>query len=214
MKERKSIFFTSDLHLDHENVIQFDNRPFKDVNHMNETIINNINNTVRDGLLYILGDFGMTNAERMKQIVSRITGTKVLILGNHDKNTYSMYNAGFDVVLNSAIIYIGKHRVSMSHCPLPGIFREDVTNMKGAKPGEMWHGEYKNQMFTSQDMTVDFHLSGHIHSNPYNNTPKFTDRQYDVGVSANNFKPVSISQIESWIANVLKKKNENKTFKD
>jgi len=110
-----------------------------------------------------------------------------------------MYNQGFDVVLSGAFFYIGGHRVSMSHCPLPGVFREDVTDMNGSTPGEMWHGENKNQPFTSQDLTVDFHLHGHIHSDG-KNKPRSTERQFDVGVRANKYRPVSLSEIESWIA--------------
>jgi len=47
-------------------------------------------------------------------------------------------------------------------------------------------------------------LHGHIHSNPTNGKLKIdaTNRQYDVGVPANNYRPVSISTIESWISKV------------
>jgi calcineurin-like phosphoesterase family protein len=43
MKERKSIFFTSDLHIGHLNSIKFDQRPFRDLDHMHEVLINNYN---------------------------------------------------------------------------------------------------------------------------------------------------------------------------
>ena len=206
--KRKPIFFWSDLHIGHYSVIEFDKRPFKDLNHMHRVLINNYNSTVpENGICYFLGDVGLAKSEVLQKFMGELnSSTKALVLGNHDRNTYSMYEHCFDVVLNSAVIYIGKNRVSMSHCPLPGIFREDVTNMKGAMPGNNWHGEHKNQMFTSQDMTVDFHLHGHIHSAPWKKTPKCTHNQFDVGVSANNFKPVSISEIESWIDRTKKAK--------
>ena len=35
------VFFTSDTHFNHANIIRFCNRPFKDVSHMNEAIISN-----------------------------------------------------------------------------------------------------------------------------------------------------------------------------
>lgn len=198
--ELKKIFFTSDLHIGHANVIKFDNRPFRDLNHMHTVLANNYNSTVpENGICYFLGDAGMCKAEELSQYLKRLNkSTKVLILGNHDRNTHSMYSQGFDVVMNAAVFYIGDKRISMSHCPLPGIFREEVEGMKGAKEGENWHGEHKNQMFTSQDLTVDFHLHGHIHSDGKVKL-RSTDRQYDVGVRANGYKPVSISQIESWI---------------
>ena len=33
------VFFTSDTHFNHTNIIRFCSRPFKDVEHMNETLI-------------------------------------------------------------------------------------------------------------------------------------------------------------------------------
>lgn len=203
--KRTSIYFTSDWHIGHKNSIVFDNRPFRDVDHMHEVLINNYNASVKDGdVCYFLGDIGLTKSDVIKDVISKLNGTKVLILGNHDANTYSMYDRGFDVVLNAGIFYMGKYRVSMSHCPLPGVFREDVTNMKGAVPGENWHGENKNQMFMSFDNTVDFHLSGHIHSGPHNTKKRTLKNQFDVGVVANKYRPVSISQIESWINKTVK----------
>ncbi len=37
------VFFTSDTHFNHTNIIRFCSRPFKDVEHMNETLIANWN---------------------------------------------------------------------------------------------------------------------------------------------------------------------------
>ena len=204
--KRKAVFYTSDWHIGHENVIKFDERPFKDINHMHRVLINNYNATVpQDGICYFLGDAGLSKSDTVSKVINQLHGTKVLILGNHDRNVYSMYSQGFDVVLNAAVFYIGDKRISMSHCPLPGIFREEVEGMKGAKEGENWHGEHKNQMFMSQDLTVDFHLHGHIHSDGKVKLRQ-TDKQYDVGVRANGYKPVSISQIESWITLETQKK--------
>jgi calcineurin-like phosphoesterase family protein len=200
--KRKPIFFTSDLHVGHASVIEFDKRPFRDVDHMHEVLINNYNSTVpENGVCYFLGDMGLCKSSVLKEFMSKLNGsTKILILGNHDRNVYSMYDQGFDVVLNAGIFYIGDKRISISHCPLPGIFREYVEGMKGSQPGENWHGEFKQQRFMSQDQTVDFHLSGHIHSGPHCNKPVYTHNQYDVGVAGNRYRPVSISQIESWIS--------------
>ena len=51
------VFFTSDTHFYHGNIIRFCNRPFKDVDMMNETIISNWNNTVgQDDIVFHLGD--------------------------------------------------------------------------------------------------------------------------------------------------------------
>lgn len=205
MKPKTNIFFTSDLHIGHANVILFDKRPFRDLNHMHEVLVNNYNSSVTDNdVCYFLGDVGLAKGDIVKEVINKLNGTKVLVLGNHDRNTYSMYDQGFDVVINSFVFYLGDKRISASHCPLPGIKREDVTGMKGAQVGEMWHGEFKNQRFMSFDPTVDYHLSGHIHSGPHCDKKRTLGNQMDVGVAANRYRPVSLSTIESWINQVEK----------
>lgn len=141
----------------------------------------------------------MTNSELLTKLIAKLNGTKVLILGNHDKGHNAMYSCGFDVVLNSATLWIAGREVTMSHCPLRGVFREDVTGMRGAVEGDNWHGESKHKQYSVDDHG-QFHLHGHIHSGPANNKPKIEDRQFDVGMPANDYRPVSISVIESWIA--------------
>jgi calcineurin-like phosphoesterase family protein len=203
-EKRKKIFLTSDLHIGHANVIKFDERPFRDLNHMHAVLANNYNSTVpEDGICYFLGDIGLGKGDVLRDYMSRLNGaTRVLLLGNHDGGMYSMYSMGFDVVLNSATIYIGEHRVSMSHCPLPGVFREDVSQMKGARPNDHWHGEYKNHKFVSH-ANAEFHLHGHIHSDD-KAKPRIDGNQFDCGVRANSYRPVSLSQVESWINSIKK----------
>lgn len=196
----KPTFFTSDWHIGHDKAIEYDVRPFKDVNHMHESLIARYNATVPDsGICYFLGDMG-NKTEDIKKVISRLKGTKVLLVGNHDKGITTMYNCGFDVVIYSASLYVGNHRVTMSHCPLLGIRREDTSNMKGSE-SDNWHGERrpKHKMSALAD-EGQFHLHGHIHSRKDKaQSVKILDKQYDVGVTANNYTPVSISQIESWI---------------
>ena len=55
--ERQKIFFTSDLHFGHENVLRFDNRPFETVEEMDDELIKRWNDKVAKGdLVYVLGD--------------------------------------------------------------------------------------------------------------------------------------------------------------
>lgn len=57
-------YYISDLHIGHANAIKFDNRPFADVNEMNNAIIENWNSRVKSNdTVYILGDsFGQRKA--------------------------------------------------------------------------------------------------------------------------------------------------------
>jgi calcineurin-like phosphoesterase family protein len=201
-QKRKAIFFTSDWHLFHENSLKFDQRPFKDIDHMHRVLINNYNACVpEDGICYFLGDMGFTNNEKFKSVIKQLNGTKVLILGNHDKGYNAMYDVGFDVVLNTATLYIATERVTLTHCPLRGVFREDTTGMRNTVDGEMWHGETRHLQYSVTD-EGQFHLHGHIHSGPANNKLRTDGKQMDVGVPANDYRPVSLSQIESWINRV------------
>ena len=79
------VFFTSDTHLYHGNIIRFCNRPFKDVDMMNETIISNWNNTVgQDDIVFHLGDFCLGGSAEWTKMLDRLNGRIYLIMGNHD----------------------------------------------------------------------------------------------------------------------------------
>ena len=77
------IYFTADLHLNHHSIIRHCNRPFRTVQEMNGTIINNFNKVLTNkDILYILGDFAWSNHGRF---INAINGKKILIRGNHDR---------------------------------------------------------------------------------------------------------------------------------
>lgn len=82
-------YFISDLHLGHKNCIRFDKRPFETVEEMDETIIKNINKTVKkNDYLYILGDFTMLSGQDKKvaeYLDSINCKNLILIIGNHDR---------------------------------------------------------------------------------------------------------------------------------
>jgi calcineurin-like phosphoesterase family protein len=205
---RKPTFWTADWHIGHANSIKFDNRPYQDLDQMHKAFIKNYNAQVpTNGICYFLGDIATHSSELTKEIITQLNGTKVIIVGNHDKNSNALYLMGFDVVLNSATIYISGERVTMSHCPLRGVFREDVSDMYGGVIGDNWHGESKNQAFSVEN-EGQFHLHGHIHSPNGGKSTKISGRQFDVGVPSNKYRPVPISEIEAWINKT--KAEENK----
>ena len=76
------IFFTSDHHFGHENIIRFCNRPFKDAREMNEVLIQRWNEKVKPrDEVYHLGDFGLTYKENLETILNQLNGKKYLIVG-------------------------------------------------------------------------------------------------------------------------------------
>jgi calcineurin-like phosphoesterase family protein len=91
MKREKQIWFTSDSHFSHKNIIRFSNRPFKDENHMNEELIRAWNEVVdEDDDVYHLGDVSLSNdPEVTHKILQRLNGNIHLIKGNHEKSVLS-----------------------------------------------------------------------------------------------------------------------------
>lgn len=206
MSVKRQIYFTSDWHVGHATVLKptFDDRPFTDVDHMHRVLVNNYNATVpEDGICYFLGDMGLCNSETLRKVIGQLHGTKILILGNHDKGIQAMMNIGFDAVIHSASLVIANQTVTMSHCPLRGVYREDTSGMKGSDGTENWHGEKRHWRFSIPDFG-QFHLHGHIHSPNHGKSERVLGKQMDVGVVANKYRPVSISEVESWIARYLK----------
>ena len=68
------VFFTSDTHFYHGNIIRFCNRPFKSVEMMNETIISNWNNTVgQDDIVFHLGDFCLGGSLSAQSEIVRVS---------------------------------------------------------------------------------------------------------------------------------------------
>lgn len=78
------IWFTADTHFGHANIIKYSNRPFKTVDEMNNVLIENINQVVKDNdILYHLGDWSFDTGEEYRHKVK--CKNIILILGNHDK---------------------------------------------------------------------------------------------------------------------------------
>ena len=182
------LYFTSDLHLGHANAIRFCDRPFSDVEEMNRTLIQNINDTISEkDELWILGDFAYKiNIEEARDLRRQIHCKYVhLVYGNHDRD-YSGDHI-FRSVQHYRELKTDYGKIVLFHYPIME-----------------WHSAHYGSV----------HLHGHIHSTgeynadnlrrkyidrfPYGHRPKDEDlklRVYDVGVDANQFCPVSLSQL-------------------
>jgi calcineurin-like phosphoesterase family protein len=81
------IWVTSDTHFFHENIIQYCGRPFANAELMNECLVENWNSVVKPGdKVYHLGDVAMGKGykEELGTLMSKLHGSKRLIVGNHD----------------------------------------------------------------------------------------------------------------------------------
>lgn len=176
------IFWTSDSHHFHSNILKYCNRPFGSVEEMNEALVNNWNSVVNpDDHVYHLGDFCFGNVEKWNWCLEpgRLNGHIHLILGNHDPER--VFREGtlierFDSIDYQKILIIEGWTVIMNHFPFLS---------------------FSNNF----DRRV-LQLHGHIHSGPDGIGNVMTGgkelqwNQYDVGVDNNNYTPVSWVQVK------------------
>lgn len=81
------VFFTSDLHHRHKNILNIckSTRPWETREQMTEALIEYHNDLVREtDTLYILGDFSFGKAGFTLDVLRAMAGNKVIIRGNHD----------------------------------------------------------------------------------------------------------------------------------
>jgi len=106
-----NIWLTADTHYSHANIIKFCDRPFKNVNEMNEALISNWNEVVRSSdIIYHLGDFCMGDPNR---VYRRLNGQKFLILGNHDKEI--KLRGLFGWIKDTYYLYYNNDKFFLSH---------------------------------------------------------------------------------------------------
>lgn len=170
------IWFISDTHFFHENILKFtDNqgkiiRDFSDVTEMNERMIENWNARVKpQDKVYHLGDVacGVKRASDFTELMHRLNGHKRLMLGNHDRLDQPAYSR-FDKIELWTGGKFKEHGFVACHIPL----RHD----------QMRHGE------------VNVH--GHIHQNLIDDP-----RYINVCVEHTGYKPVHMDEIKATIKN-------------
>lgn len=110
-------FFIGDTHFGHKNIILFDaikaHRPFKSIEEHDEELIKRWNGVVaKNDIVWHLGDvaFGRAGLE----LVSRLNGTKKLVLGNHDQYPTAEYLRHFHKVYG-AVAHAG---YLLTHVPV------------------------------------------------------------------------------------------------
>ena len=168
-KMNENVWFTSDSHFYHANIIKYCNRPFASVEEMNEKLIENWNSVVgKDDLVWCLGDFclGPDQKKHIPELVSKLNGRINLVLGNHDHNSVKFYyDAGFIRVYDSKVII--NDFVILTHAPL---------------------------MFLN-DNTPFFQVFGHVHCSEL--YPTFSKTSCCVCVERHDYKPISWKKIQA-----------------
>lgn len=168
-----NIFFASDHHFDHANILTFKRddgtplREFDSVDHMNEYIVNSHNRVVKPGdKTYFLGDVCMDRKGRGLEILARMNGEKILIKGNHDQCKAEAYLKYFKDIR-------GSHQFGgliMTHIPI--------------------HSE----SLARWGLNVHGHLHYNVVRMPLSQIP---DRRYfNVGMERINYTPISLEEIK------------------
>lgn len=115
--------FISDLHFYHAEVINYENRPFNNIIHMNDELIRRWNSVVkRNDETWVIGDFAFNkHPDVLKSIMEELNGIKHLVLGNHDERfrAWTWMKIGFSSVHTIAKIYLEEtnDEIYLAHKP-------------------------------------------------------------------------------------------------
>lgn len=116
---KPKIFLIGDNHFHHCIINIYCQRPFKNIDEMNEILIRNWNKTVgKQDIVYVLGDFALCGKDKIIEVGKRLKGRKRLILGNHDEASLQTYReAGFEYIYNHEV-FLSEYDCILSHKPL------------------------------------------------------------------------------------------------
>ncbi|MGL6185685.1 MAG: metallophosphoesterase family protein [Clostridium chrysemydis] len=127
-------FVISDLHFGHANIIKMCKRPFKDIDDMDNKLIDNWNKVVgKNDIVYVLGDFSF-KGRNLDYYLDKLNGKIILIKGNHDK-------------------YFRHNKIISIHDYLE-IQVDNVLYVLSHYPMTAWNHAFKDSI----------HLYGHVHN--------------------------------------------------
>jgi calcineurin-like phosphoesterase family protein len=169
-----NIWFTSDQHYGHANIIKFCNRPFADVEEMREKLIENHNKLVKPGdRVYNLGDmfWRTVSIGEALAIRHRLNGQHYYIYGNHEE----LFER--NKILQEQFIWC-KDAFNLKVDGYPNIWLAHFAH-------EDWNGSHRGA----------YHLFGHVHGAK----PNPVGLKMDVGVDIRNYAPVSFEEVTSLL---------------
>lgn len=173
-KNMKTIWFTSDNHFGHKNIIKFSNRPFATMEEMDEEMIKRWNEKVQpQDEIYHLGDVGLCSSGRLKEILNQLNGKIYLVRGNHEsaaeacKERFEWIKDYYKLKIQDADFQGGEQQIILMHYAM-----------------RVWD---KSHWGTYQ-------LYGHSHGE----LPDDSDLlSIDVGVDCHNFYPISWEEVKA-----------------
>lgn len=183
--ETQNIFFISDLHVGHKNVIKYDNRPYSNLEEMHTDIIKRWNETVQpEDIVYYLGDLSFTRSDTAKWFVNSINGKIYFIMGNHD----SMKNI------------INLNRWENVHEYGTEIFVKDEDNKKarGSQGYQQIIMSHYPILSWNRQHYGSWMIHGHAHGNLMKSNQDYYRRKViDVGCNCIDYRPISYGQVKT-----------------
>jgi calcineurin-like phosphoesterase family protein len=192
------IYFTSDPHFWHGNIIKYCNRPFKDAIEMNDALIKNWNATVgSEDTVYCLGDLSMA-IRPVETITPNLNGKKFLVPGNHDwvhsTNKKSKVPGKKESLVKEYSGYGWEVLPEQMEFNIPGVANVILCHLPYV--GESVEGDKFNKVRPKDE--GKWLICGHVHNNW-----KVKDKMINVGVDVWDFKPISIEVIKDIILNKI-----------
>lgn len=175
-----NIWIISDTHFNHLKLIEYEKRP----KNFTDLIISRWNKLVqKDDFVIHLGDVILGHDSELPVIMSYLSGTKILVRGNHDHKSNEYYmKRGFSFVCD---YYVYKN-VAFSHAPLTPLPFQTVRN--------------KEDNETSQDgyllKPVDLNIHGHFHRGEHRGKSGMVDHFFNVSYYQTYKKKYHLIQIE------------------
>lgn len=156
----RTIWLTSDTHLNHDKDFIWGVRGFKSVEEMNETIIENWNSTVKDNdIVYHLGDVMMGELQAGLHLVKKLKGEKYLAYGNHDTDSrikaFDM-NRFFKDIQMGYRLKVRKKSLILSHYPQLVANQEDKTPVWSIH-GHTHSKDKFSEVFHTYNVNMDAH---------------------------------------------------------
>jgi calcineurin-like phosphoesterase family protein len=101
--------FFSDPHFGHARILELTGRPFSTIRDHDEYIVERYNAKVAEtGVTLWLGDVSFYPLDQTAALVARMHGTKLVVMGNHDRSAAWLARAGFVVVSDVALNIAGR----------------------------------------------------------------------------------------------------------
>lgn len=154
-----TIYFTADLHLFHERIAQYCNRPFKTTEKMWRAIKNNWNSVVTNNdTVWIAGDLTLKKAPHkslLAKMLEELKGEKHLVIGNHDMMTPRDYEEIGIVSVHYPGVYLPNGWMVAHDPTLANVLKAGDTLICGHQHGTLFNSTYsKNGVFII-DVGVD-----------------------------------------------------------